>query len=433
MVAALLSVFSLLVSVALLQLGNGLYLTFISFRMDLENFSELSIGAIGSAYFGGFIVGALYCDRFVQKVGHIRAYIGFGALTCAVVMSHSWLVDPLYWALLRFIAGVVSSGLFMVVESWLNERAEQKTRGSIFAAYLVINYVALGGGQFFLNISDPAGSQLFLLIGTFFALSLIPIALGQAVVPAPYERRNFGIRELFAVSPLGVVGCLVIGLANGAFYTLAPIFAVRMGFDAAGIGKFMALAILSGLIMQWPVGKLSDVFDRRTILIVVAFATCAVAATMAAVTVNPNADRIMILILISAYGSALYALYPLAVAHANDHVEPGDTVPLAAGLLLAYGIGALLGPFAASAVMKIMGTAGLFTFIAGAAGGLAIFGLLRMRIRPAVPMDDQGSFVVLPRTSPVLVAEMHPLTDFEDAEFEDNDDGDLFTDQSDNG
>jgi len=420
MAAALLSVLSLLISVALLQLANGLYLTFISVRMDLEQFSELAIGAIGSAYFGGFIIGALYCDRFIQKVGHIRAYIGFGALTCAVVMSHSWLIDPVYWGLLRFIAGVVSSGLFMVVESWLNERSDRNNRGSIFAAYLVINYLALGGGQFLLNVSDPAGPMLFLLIGTLFALSLTPIALGEATVPAAYERRSFNVRELFDVSPLGVVGVLVIGLANGAFYSLAPIFAARLGFDTAGIGEFMAAAILSGLIMQWPLGKMSDLFDRRTILIIVAVLTCAVAAGIAAVTFNPEADHRIILILICAYGSALYALYPLAVAHANDHVEPADTVPLAAGLLLAYGVGALFGPFLASAVMGLMGTPGLFTFIAGVAGALAIFGLFRMRMSKPVPMDDQGTFMPLPRTSPVLVAEMHAMTDFEDAEFENN-------------
>jgi len=320
------------------------------------------------------------------------------------------------WGLLRFIAGIVSSGLFMIVESWLNERAEQKTRGSVFAAYLIINYVALGGGQFLLKVSDPAGPQLFILIGTLFALSLIPVALGQAVVPAPYERRNFGIRGLFVASPLGVVGCLVIGLANGAFYTLAPIFAIRLGFDASGVGTFMAFAILSGLLMQWPVGKLSDLFDRRTILIIVAFAACAITASIAFATINSDLDHVLVLGLICAYGSVVYSIYPLAVSHANDRVDPEDTVPLAAGLLLAYGVGALVGPFAASTVMAFMGNAGLFAFIAFAAGGLAIFGLLRMRIGQAVPMGDQGAFVVLPRTSPVLVAEMHPLTDFEAAE-----------------
>jgi MFS family permease len=277
--------------------------------------------------------------------------------------------------------------------------------------------------------------MLFLLIGTLFALSLTPIALGATTVPAAYERRSFNVRELFNVSPLGVVGVLVIGLANGAFYSLGPIFAARLGFDTAGIGKFMAAAILSGLIMQWPLGKLSDVFDRRTILIIVAFLTCAVAVGIAGVSVNPAADHSLILILICAYGSALYALYPLAVAHANDHVEPADTVPLAAGLLLAYGVGALLGPFLASAVMALLGMLGLFTFIAGTAGALAIFGLLRMRISQAVPMDDQGTFMPLPRTSPVLVAEMHAMTDFEDAEFEDNADEEVMFDNQtpDNG
>ncbi len=422
MVAALLSVFSLLVSVVLLQFGNGLYLTFLSYRMGLEAFSDLAIGAIGSAYFGGFIVGALYCDRFIQKVGHIRAFIGFGAITCAVILSHSWYVEPFYWASLRFLAGIASSGLFMVIESWLNERAEPSSRGSIFGAYLVFNYLALGGGQFLLNVADPAGPQLFLLIGTLFALSLIPIALGQATVPAAYERRNFGIRRLLAISPLGVAGVLVLGLVNGAFYVLAPLFAVKMGFGVAGVGYFIAFAILSGLVMQWPIGKLSDIFDRRTILIIVAFACCAIAAGIGAVALDGGANKLTLLALIAAYGSAVYAIYPLAVAHANDFVETEDMVPLAAGLLLAYGVGALVGPFAGAAVMKALGPGGLFVYIAVVTGFLGLFGLLRMRIRDAVPADDQGAFMMLPRTSPVVISEMLPVPEIEDAEFEEAED-----------
>ncbi len=418
MIAALYSVASLMISVALLQLGTGLYLTFLSLRMDLEGFSDPAIGAVGSAYFGGFVIGALYCDRYIHKVGHVRSYLGFGAFACAAVMSHSWLIEPVYWALLRFIAGVVSSGLFMVVESWLNERADQSNRGSIFSGYLVINYVALGGGQFLINAADPAGPQLFLLIGTLFALSLTPMAFSQATVPAPYERRSFGVRRLFAISPLGVIGCLVIGLTNGAFYVLTPIFATRLGFDTATVSTLLAGTILSGLVMQWPLGKLSDRFDRRSILILVAVATCAMAAAIAFNARDGVIDDSLLLALICGYGAFVYAIYPLAVSHANDYADAEDIVPLTAGLLLAYGTGALIGPFAASATTALVGPSGLYFYIAAVTGGLAVFGLLRMKLRDTVAVDDQGPFMALPRTSPVVVSEMNPLADWEEEQEE---------------
>jgi MFS family permease len=395
------TVLPLLLSAAVLQTGTGLLGTFIAVRMSYEGFAALAIGGVGSAYFGGFILGALLAMLPVRRVGHIRAFAALAAVMCCSTLVFALVVHPLAWAFLRFANGLALSGLFVITESWLNERAENASRGRVFALYMVANYAAVGGSQFLLPVYPVASSEHFILVAICYALSLLPVALSVQPAPAPYDGERLSLAALYRISPLGVTGCIVCGLVNAAFYALAPVFVLGVGFDAGAVSTFMGVAVLAGLILQWPLGKLSDVFDRRSILILIAVVSALLAAAIAML----SGERLWLLALLAlAYGGTAFTVYGIAVAHANDYLTPGQMVPASAGLLIAYGIGAVIGPSLGAGAMTVAGAPGLFAYIAVVFVALALFGLYRMRVRAAVPSEEQMPFVPVPRTSPVVGA-----------------------------
>ena len=417
MLQTLRSVSSLVLGATILQIGIGLFGTFLSVRMDLEGFAPLEIGGVGSAYFAGFILGALWIGYPIRSVGHIRAFAALAAVMCCATLLFAILVHPLAWTAFRFLNGFAVSGLFVIVESWLNERAPNESRGQVFALYMIANYTALGGGQFLLTTASVEGSQHFIIAALLCSISLLPVVLTRTSAPAPYSGNRLSLVRLIRLSPLGVAGCVACGLVNSAFYALAPVFVLDIGLDTAWVARFMGAAILAGLVLQWPLGKLSDVFDRRTILVIIAAATTAIAIVIATL----GGDQpVYLLILAALYGGTVFTIYPLSVAHANDYIDPSDLVPASAGLLIAYGTGAVVGPLLGAAVMEVWGSIGLFGYIAAISGVLALFGLIRMRMRAPVPNDEQIPFVPVPRTSPV-VGELDPRSEVE-IDDEDNDD-----------
>lgn len=404
MVQVLLSVASLLIGVALLLLGNGVLATLIAVRMAIEGFGPAAIGLVASFYFAGLMTGALLAGRVVERVGHIRAFATLAAIASATILLMALAVDVVLWAAMRAVMGFCLAGLFMVAESWLNERASNETRGQVFAIYMIATYLALGAGQLLLNLAPPEGIELFLVAAMLISLSLVPVALTRAIVPAPIAHARFGLRRLLRISPLGVAGSCASGMITGAFYGLAPLFAHRVGLGSAGVSILMALTILGGLILQWPVGRVSDRYDRRSVLVAVTAGTVAVSILLYWSAAGPLA---LLLVLAVLYGGLSFAIYPLSVAHANDFVDASDLVPTSAGLLLAYALGATVGPITASSFIALAGAPGLFLHAAAIAALLAGFALWRMSRRAAVPTAEQVPFVALTRMSPVA-AELDP-------------------------
>lgn len=397
------SVSALVLGATVLQIGTGLFGTFLAVRMDFEGFADITIGAVSSAYFAGFILGAALAHVPVARVGHIRSFAALAAVMCVTTLVYALLLHPLAWAAFRFMNGLALSGLFVITESWLNERADNASRGRIFSLYMIANYAALGGSQFLLPLYPVAAAEIFILVAIFYAASLLPVALSRTAAPAPYAGIHLSLRQLYRISPLGVVGCIVCGLVNSAFYALAPVFVLGVGLDATAVAQFMGVAILAGLVLQWPLGKLSDVFDRRTILVCIAGASM-----LLAVGIALFGDRqFWLLLLALGYGGTAFTIYGIAVAHANDYLDPGQMVPASAGLLIAYGIGAVAGPTVAAAAMEAAGAAGLFGFIAASFAALAVFAVVRMRLRAPVPKAERVPYLSVPRTSPV-VGELDP-------------------------
>ena len=334
----------------------------------------------------------------MRRVGHIRTFASLSSIAAATALAHAFLLDPIAWWILRFVVGVCFAGLYLVIESWLNDRAEPANRGAIMSTYTFINLSVWMVGQFLLTTYQPSGFELFGLVAILLGLALVPVSLTTAPSPRQPETVRLDIIGLWRLSPVGFVGCLAVGLANGTFWTLGPIFASRSGLDVNNLVYFMAGATLAGALMQWPLGRLSDLTDRRFVII-----ATAICASISGILLSswPEPSITLLVILASAFGGFAMPLYAVSVAHANDFADD-NFVTTAGGLLLIYGIGAALGPLIASGLMEFLGTGGLFVFTTFVHGALVLFTILRVTIRAAPAEQDRTDFVAVPRTAPHL-------------------------------
>lgn len=390
MIANIAPIGALLIGVALLQLGNGLQGTLVPVRAQVETFSQLQIGLLGSAYFLGFALGCYLGPYLVRSVGHIRTFTAIVALASALVLAHPLIVEPNFWSLIRVISGFCFATLYMVIESWLNERSSNDTRGIVFAGYAVISFGMLGLGQLLLPLGEPADYPLFLISSILVSLAAIPVALTRAAQPAQIAYVHVRIRHLYHISPVGFLGCFAVGAANGALWALAPLFVQLGQADTTGVAVFMAVLILSGALGQWPLGLLSDRFDRRIIIVFAAF--MCVASGLALAVFGGTTEPVT-LGLVALLGFFAFPLYTLSVAHVNDAVEPEGFVEAASGLLLIWGAGAVAGPFVASGAMALTGRGGLFLTTAAIHTVLIAFTLYRLTQRPQMPPEDRGEFI----------------------------------------
>jgi MFS family permease len=400
----MLPVRSLLLAIFMLMAGGGFLATLTSVRLERGGSSELQIGAVGTAYFLGLVTGSLSGSRIIVRVGHIRAFAAFVSLFSASTLTYAIYQGPLLWAALRFIDGLSIAGVFVCLESWLNERADAGTRGSVLASYMIALYAGQAVGQFLLNLGETRPSMPFLVASILISLAAIPVVLTRISAPLPASGVPLSIRKLYAASPLGVVGATVTGVMLGAFYALGAVHARRLGMNLSETALFMSVVIFGGVVLQWPLGRLSDRFDRRRIIVVTFAATLATSLAIALIR-----DRGVPLLLFGAlFGGLGFALYPLCVAHTNDHLAPAQRVAASGGLVLLYSIGAAVGPLAGAVAIALIGGSGLFVFIGVCAGAALAFGGWRQIRTLPVPADLQRSYQILPRTTPMAAA-LDPL------------------------
>ena len=387
------SVFSLLLSYGLLLLANGLFGTLLGVRSQIEGFGTEVVGLIMAAYFLGLLQGALRATLIVAAVGHIRAFAAFASVMSVTALLHVVVVDPIVWCVLRFASGFCMAGMILVTESWLNARSTKRTRGKVMALYMITNYFSAGCGQFLLTVADPGQFQLFSVASIIFSLALVPVLLTRSTAPKPPKRDPLNLRELWRTSPLGLLGSFCAGLVNASFYSLGPVFAFGLGLSIAGTSVFMASVIFGGLLLQYPVGHLSDRMDRRVVLTMVALATSVACVVIAIVS---EWDPRWIYLAGAIYGAFSFTVYSLCIAHANDFAPADKLVQTASGLLTAYGFGAFIGPIIAASFMGRLGPEGLFIMSALVSGFLGGFAIFRMRRRLSPSREKRSRVITMP-------------------------------------
>ena len=381
---------ALLISVSILLAGQGLQGTLLPVRASLENFPTLAIGIMGAAYFLGFTLGCLRGGELVQRVGHVRVFLAMTALASAAPLLHGLVLNPIAWGLLRALTGFCFAVLYIVIESWLNECSTNENRGTVFSVYVMITLTVLAAGQMMTLLYDPAGLELFLIASVLVSLGAIPVALSLSPSPEQPTAVELDMRRVLRISPAGSIGCLAVGLANGAFWSLAPVFTAGISTNTSLAAWFMSSAVLGGALSQWPLGFASDKFGRRKVILGAALFGVGIAAS---VLLSGNGLGFWAVNLVgAAWGAVAFPLYAISVAHANDYAEPEDYVMVSSGLLLMYGMGAIAGPFIASLFMSYIGAVGLFGFSAIVHSALAIFVLHRMLQRASTPDERHMAY-----------------------------------------
>lgn len=352
---------ALLVSVAFLMLGNGLLGTLLIVRAGQEEFSSGAIGAMMSAYFSGFTIGALVLPRIIVTVGHVRTFAGFAAVASITALLHAMVVEQWAWMPLRMVTGIAYAGMILATESWLNAHAVPSTRGQLLSIFGVASMGSWALGQTLLNVATPAGLTLFLIVSILISAAVVPITLLPSHPPGEVTQEPVAFRDLLSVSPLATVGVFLAGLAIGGFWGLGPSFAQRIGLDIGGISAFMASVLGGTLALQWPLGWLSDRVPRNLIIAGAALASAAAAAGVALAT---DAPLPLLLVAGALFGGFGIPIYSLCVAIANDDLPTGRMLGTARGLLLINGVGTAVGPLIGGAAMNLAGPGSLFLYAA---------------------------------------------------------------------
>lgn len=393
MVRSLLSLTALLMGSAFLLFAGGINALILPVRGEAEGFTAASLGLLGTGWAIGYVAGCLRTPALVARVGHIRAFGAMCAIAAIAVLLSLVLITPWVWIPVRALSGFCFAGAAMIVESWLNERAEASSRGRIFGIYTMVNLAATTAGQMVLTLGDANGYFFFVLAAMVYCLALLPTAISATTTPRPLTRVSLNLRGLWTNSPIAFFAVLMVGMSNASFGTLAAVYGARIGLSLGEIALFASIPILAGAAIQIPVGIASDRLDRRKVLIgITAFALLADALFLFIGTANPT----IILSLSALFGATVFAMYPVIVAHANDHAEPGTYIQVSGGLLLVFGLGSIIGPAVAGFAMTSFGAVSLFAVTGVAHILLIAFAIWRLRHAPAVAKENKVSFKANP-------------------------------------
>lgn len=402
-------VLPLFAGLALLMVGNGLLSSLLGIRSDLEGFPTLVIGIVMAMYYVGFLLGSLVIPRWLITVGHIRVFAGLAALAAATALSYSLFVDPVAWGVLRFIVGLCMSGLYVTVESWLNDRASNENRGGLLSVYMLVVTLGLGLGQLMLGLADPLDTTLFILVGILISLAVVPVAMIRIPTPSKAVPVKLSLRDLAHRAPLGVAAIAVAGAAGSSVIALGAVYGTQVGMDPARVGVFMAAFMVGGAVTQYPLGRLSDWVPRRRVILGIAI----VATGVALLGTIIDSSGPLVIIVAAAYGSLVFPLYSVAVSHVNDVMPENQLVAAAAGAVFVFGVGSVIGPLSISVLMGVLGPVGFFWGLAVYCVPLAIYAFARIlsKARP-----KQRRFLNLPpRSSTAAVLLADPSQDSDSA------------------
>ena len=380
------SLAALLLSVFVLITGNGVLNTLVPLRTKLDGFPEVTIGLVGSAYFGGMLVGSFLSAALIRRTGAKPAFAIFASATAIAALVFPAFPHPVAWIALRALLGFAFAGLYAVIEAWLNARSDNANRGRVYALYQIVTFAGSAAGQEMIAATKPQATLLFVLAAACLAAAIVPIALSRGAVPRVSRSVSLQIRWMARLSPVGTVAAACIGAANGSFYSLAPVFGLGLGLSSAHVATFMTATITGTALAVYPVARLSDGHDRRVILMVFA-AIGVLAETMLAMT--SHGSMLLMSCLGLAVGASTMVLYTVAISHINDRAGPENGVEVSSTMLFLYCIGAIVGPAAASTGMAWFGPAALFVQKAAIHERLVAFTAWRLdgRERFALPVQ----------------------------------------------
>jgi MFS family permease len=396
---------TLFLGAGLFVLANGMLMTAVSLVSRQEQFSSMSTAWVLAAYSIGMTLGAWLQGRMVRRFGHIRVFAGMSALLVnAALLLAAWR-HPVVWFALRLVVGFSVAGLFVVLESWVSERATPSTRGVLLAMYTIVIQGALACGQFVVPLFSLQSNGLFLLIAALYGLALIPVVFTPVCQPSLPRETTMRLGVLWKLTPTGFVGSIVAGIVAGSLMSLGPLFASSLLASQSDVATFLMVLLLSGLLLQWPVGFASDRLGRDVVLIALAVLLVVVAVVGC---VLPLSSFGTLLVLGAALGSIGFVLYPLNLALANDLVTREQMVAMTGTILIVFGFGATVGPFAGTLLLSWFGPQGWLLWLAMAGAGLAVFAILRLQTRAPVSLSAQGEFVHVTLPSSLGSHELEP-------------------------
>ena len=393
MVSVLYKTWALFFGFAIISLAHGLQGTLLGVRAIAEGFTFVATGLVVAGYYVGYLSGSIIIPILLKRVGHIRVFAALASLASIAILLHSVFLEPYMWFFIRILTGISMSGIYVIMESWLNDKSTNETRGQTLSVYMIITFSFVGLGQFLLNLSDPIEVDLFILVSILLSFALLPILLSSSEAPNISNPKRFSLKELFVISPLGFIGAFFTGLAHSAVFGYGAVYATAKQLSLFEISIFMVILTSCGAISQWPIGFISDKIDRRIVLVSVTL----IASVLSLIIVASSyLSLIIFFILLAIYSSVSLPMYSLVIAHTNDFLQQDEIVGAVASIAVLVGVGAIFGPILASLFMNILGADGFFVYLFLVHGLLGMFGLYRMRKR-LKPTDLESQYVPLPR------------------------------------
>jgi len=413
MIKALIPISSLLISNSFLLLGHGLLLTLLPIAASAYGFSDTQIALTGSAYFLGFVSGCLTTPHMLKRVGHIRSFAVLATSYTVVILVFPLLPEFYSWMLLRFLIGLVISGLYMIIESWLNGNATPQNRGSILSIYTTLNLAMVMCGQQLFNLGNVQDTMLFSLAAILISIAIIPISLTRSAAPAVVQEVKLNMFKVWKHSHIALIGAVVAGLVTGSFWSLAPLYAKDNGFDNIQLGFFLSATVLGGACFQLPLGRISDKFDRRSVLMYAALVGSAISFALVYI---PHFVAVFAgwPAFVSAFfwGGSCMTLYAICLAHANDNATSDDFVEISSAMLITLGLSSAIGAPLASFAMTLMGSDGLYAFTSGCLLIFFVIVLFRRRshIQPSI-LEEKEDFRTVTDMAGPTAYEMDPRTE----------------------
>ena len=407
---------ALFLGMGFIMMAYGFQGSLLGVRAVQEEFSLTSTGFMMSGYFVGYFIGAATIPNIISRVGHIRVFAAFASLASLVILIHSIIINPFVWFLLRVMTGISMVCIYTVAESWLNDRSSNKNRGSILSIYMVVLYGTMGIGMFLLNFSSPKNFQPFILVSVITSAALIPILLTKKKPPNFKKITGLSLKDLYNASPLGAVSSFFYGTIQSALFTLIAVYATSMNFTILEISIVTFLLAVSGSIAQFPIGKLSDIYDRRKVLVISSFGAALFAVISIIVSRQmylPDGlatSKTLFYFFFILFSFCSLPMFSLILAHTNDNISKEKFVAAGAGLQFIFGLGAMSGPFLCSLFMDFVGPNGFFVFLFFFHSVIGFFGIYRMSVRKTIENPD-SQFVAMPQTITPAGIELNPSTE----------------------